>query len=58
MKYVSVTLELEPQFLRKIEALAKTDRRATFDQAAFLFEKGVRIFEMQQHTGTKNKPLK
>jgi hypothetical protein len=61
MEEVQVILELEPQFLDQIKAIAKTDRRTLSDQTALLLEKGICIFEKskepkQYQAANKEKP--
>jgi hypothetical protein len=49
MENISVTLEIETHFLKKIKNIAHMERRTFPDQTARCLEKGICILEIQQN---------
>jgi hypothetical protein len=45
MQETLLSIQVEPSFKEKIEALARAERRSLEDEAACLVENGLRVFE-------------
>ena len=52
---VEICINLDPKYLKKLEALAGKDRRSIEDEAACLLEKGVSIGEIEGEASGTNK---